>query len=368
MADPAAAVIGAGIIGVSTAVQLARRGAPVALITDGTPGDGASGRSLGWLNSAAADPGYHRLRMQALDRYRCYAADHPDAGIHFSGGLGWAGPGESLRERHRRQQELGYPGEWLDREAVRSRIPGVDADAVADEGALFNTGEGWVELPRLIEELLTEFDRLGGTVISGCRPAQVLTDHGRVTGVQTGAGHRIGTGRVLIAAGAATPDVTAQLGWRLPDATSLAALAIARPPQPTDLEVVLNTPRVSLRPMPDGSLAMDSAWSEAETVQNADGDFVIEEKVLTLLLEEASSVLAGHPPLELVRVGAGPKPVPADGLPVLGPFPGVAGCHIAFTHSGATLGLLAGELLAGEILDLEPSPLLEEFRPARFHS
>jgi glycine/D-amino acid oxidase-like deaminating enzyme len=39
---------------------------------------------------------------------------------------------------------------------------------------------------------------------------------------------------------------------------------------------------------------------------------------------------------------------------------------VAFTHSGATLGLVAGELLAGEVLTGRPNPLLEPFRPARF--
>jgi glycine/D-amino acid oxidase-like deaminating enzyme len=44
----------------------------------------------------------------------------------------------------------------------------------------------------------------------------------------------------------------------------------------------------------------------------------------------------------------------------------VPGCFVAFTHSGATLGLIAGELLAGEIRTGEPHPLLASFRPDRF--
>ncbi|MEV0407181.1 hypothetical protein [Actinoallomurus sp. NPDC050550] len=42
------------------------------------------------------------------------------------------------------------------------------------------------------------------------------------------------------------------------------------------------------------------------------------------------------------------------------------GLHVAFTHSGATLGLIAGELLADEIVTGEAQPLLEAFRPGRF--
>ena len=62
----------------------------------------------------------------------------------------------------------------------------------------------------------------------------------------------------------------------------------------------------------------------------------------------------------------GPKPVPGDGDPVLGALPGVAGCTVAFTHSGATLGLVAGELLADQVLSGEADPLLAPFGPGRF--
>lgn len=44
-----AVIVGAGIFGVSTGVQLARRGVQVTIVNDGPPANGASGRSLSWL-------------------------------------------------------------------------------------------------------------------------------------------------------------------------------------------------------------------------------------------------------------------------------------------------------------------------------
>jgi glycine/D-amino acid oxidase-like deaminating enzyme len=64
--------------------------------------------------------------------------------------------------------------------------------------------------------------------------------------------------------------------------------------------------------------------------------------------------------------GIGPKPVPGDGEPVLGPLGDVRGLYVAFTHSGATLAMIIGELLAYEITTGEPHPLLAPFRPDRF--
>ena len=51
------------------------------------------------------------------------------------------------------------------------------------------------------------------------------------------------------------------------------------------------------------------------------------------------------PPLVADAVHAGPRPMPVDDEPVLGRVAGIAGLHVAFTHSGATLGLIAGELV-----------------------
>jgi len=44
----------------------------------------------------------------------------------------------------------------------------------------------------------------------------------------------------------------------------------------------------------------------------------------------------------------------------------IEGYYIAFTHSGATLGLIAGELIADEVMRDAPHPLLDPFRPSRF--
>ena len=77
-------------------------------------------------------------------------------------------------------------------------------------------------------------------------------------------------------------------------------------------------------------------------------------------------MLAGSPRLTAERVGAGLKPIPGDGEPVAGAVPGIHGLYTLFTHSGATLGLILGELLAEEILTGRPSPVLESFRVDRF--
>jgi hypothetical protein len=49
----------------------------------------------------------------------------------------------------------------------------------------------------------------------------------------------------------------------------------------------------------------------------------------------------------------------------LGAVETIAGLHVAFSHSGATLGLVVGELLAREIVSGNPHPMLASFRANR---
>jgi len=357
---PRIVVLGGGVLGTSVAAHLARRGGSVTLLTEGEPGSGASGRSLSWLNSSGPySPDYHRLRLLGLQRYR----EHPPVPwLRFDGALGWS---DGARSRFERLAAAGYPAEWLTRDEVAARVPGVSAAAVPDDGALLTPAEGWVDLASLVDELAAVTTAHGGRVVAGAGRCEVVAEAGRATGARTGSGEVVPADVVELATGADVPRAVAGLGGGIPDATA-PALLVRTAAVRTGLRAVVNTPRVSLRPAPSGGLVVDAAWSEREVVARADGGFEVLPSTVDGLLREASAVLAGAPALVAESYGVGPKPVPGDGEPVLGPLPGTAGCWVAFTHSGATLGLVVGELLAAEILDSRSSPLLEPFRPARF--
>lgn len=85
-------------------------------------------------------------------------------------------------------------------------------------------------------------------------------------------------------------------------------------------------------------------------------------------LDEASKVVEGNPKLEVASIGVGGKPIPGDGEPVVGALKAIPGYYVAFSHSGATLGLIVGELLAYEVATGTEHPMLATFRPERFES
>ena len=129
------------------------------LVTAGSLADGASGRSIAWLNSSGdRSAEYHYLRLLALDRYRTWSARHPESRsyLRFDGALKWAGADQSFAETFAFERAGGYDAVWVDRADVARVAPDVNVDAVAEEGAIFNPGEGWVSLPDLIAALVDE--------------------------------------------------------------------------------------------------------------------------------------------------------------------------------------------------------------------
>jgi glycine/D-amino acid oxidase-like deaminating enzyme len=367
--QPRVGVIGGGVIGVSSAYHLARGGAKVYLVTEGALASGASGRSLSWINAAGIrSEHYHRFRVIAIDRYRTLFASQPTVGwLRFDGGLRWllAEQVHMLGEIHAHELAHGYDSQLLTADQVAARIPGVNTAAIPASGAIWNPGEGWVDLPSLINYMAQELTKLGGELITDAGPASVSTRADRVTAVKTEGRADIKVDAALLATGSKVPQMTAQLGLTVPEATTT-ALSIRTFPVKSQLRAVLNTPRASLRPTPDGALAVDSDWTQPFIEMQADGTYRVPAETIKELLAEASHLLAGTPHLTAATYRIGPKPIPGDGEPVLGPLGEITGLHVAFTHSGATLAMIIGELLAYEMITGQPHPLLAPFRARRF--
>src|SRR4029453_369442 len=301
-------------------------------------------------------------------RYRTLSAQQPGVRwLRFGGGLVWyiEDKAAELRQRHDHEVAHGYDSHLLGPDRVGAHTPGVNAAAIPDGGAIWNPGEGWVDLPSLVQFLIKNFLERGGRLVTHAGKCTVRTHAGSAVGVVTEGGELIAADAVVLATGAAVPGMVADLGITIPDATTLSLLVTSRPVH-HPLRVVLNTPRVSMRPPPDGALAIDSDWTNAHITRASDGSDQVPPAIIESLLGEASQVLQGKPELKAASYGIGPKPVPGDGESVLGRVDEVDGLYVAFTHSGATLGLIAGELLAYEIITGASHPLLAEFNVRPF--
>jgi glycine/D-amino acid oxidase-like deaminating enzyme len=84
------------------------------------------------------------------------------------------------------------------------------------------------------------------------------------------------------------------------------------------------------------------------------------------LLKTMATVLPDLATAGVEKMTQGFRPMPADGLPIVGFPEKQAGVYVAVMHSGVTLGPLMGRLAAAEILDGLRAEPLAPYRLERF--
>jgi glycine/D-amino acid oxidase-like deaminating enzyme len=84
------------------------------------------------------------------------------------------------------------------------------------------------------------------------------------------------------------------------------------------------------------------------------------------LLASVRGLLANGDDIRVDRHTLGLRPVPADGLPIIGPVAQAPGLYVTVMHSGVTLAALVGRLGAEEILSARPVDILAPYRLDRF--
>ncbi|MDV6286820.1 FAD-binding oxidoreductase [Rhodococcus jostii] len=361
--SPRVVVLGGGVLGASAAVELRRKGADVVLVPGGR---GASYRSFSWLNSFGTHSAeYHRLRLRGIDRYRSRFG--PDAGVPWLsfGGAYHAVTPQRFDELAAHFATSEYRFEEVAAEDLVAAEPRVQRSALEGTRIVHTVGEGWVDLPALIDHLRLQFTGSGGTVLDGVDPvlARIRVSGDAVTGVGWDDGPALGADVVVQATGAFVPLAVRDLGVEI-GTRSNPALLITTTAFDHSLGSVIRTPSVGVRPAFDGGVVVHADWADAEVRVQGDS-YAIDEDVAVRLLAAVTDVLVVDGPLRAGFVGVGARPVPADGLPVVGPLAGLPGYRLLFSHSGATLGLVLGELTAEEIVDGTDSALLAPFRPDR---
>ena len=164
--SPRIAIAGAGIIGLSCALELARRGAAITLYDPNTPGRGASWAAAGMIApafEAASEPGVHpQLFDLCLESARLW----PDFAAHLETESGEtvgyaAGPSLAVAASEAMAAHLdgildtltkrGLPGQRLDMDAARRLEPTLSPDL---RGVLQLTTDGHVNNRAVVSVLL----------------------------------------------------------------------------------------------------------------------------------------------------------------------------------------------------------------------
>lgn len=345
-------IIGAGLIGATLAFQLARSGRAVTVVEAGLPAQAASGRSFGWINAGfALSEAHFALRVAGMAAHERLARAVP--GHHrASGCLWWEEAGAAFHATATRLQAAGYPLERLGRAGVLAREPALKTPP---KEALFFPTEGWVDAAALTHALLAAS---GAQVLSGVS-AQVVTKAGKVTGVSTALGS-IAADQVVIAAGIGAPAILAPLGLTLP-MLHRPGLMLRTAPVALRLSHILAAPEQEIRQDAEGCLLAPAAAFH----QSDEGGDLADPLAQAEAAMARIGALLGLSGLQAERVVQAERPVPGDGLPVVGAVPGVVGLWLSVMHSGVTLAAIAAEGLAGEMAGRGVLPVLRPFQPVR---
>jgi glycine/D-amino acid oxidase-like deaminating enzyme len=377
--DTDVVVIGAGALGLSTALHLALAGRSVTVLERLTAGSQASGRAAGLFKSVQADELRTRLARRSITLASTFGewAGEP---------LAVAAPGSFLIAR------TGAHRDYLRRELGQSRGWGADVRE-AEAGqlgsalsfyrpngadfALWCPEDIYIEEPvSLIAACLAAGRRLGVDVAENEPVTGILVDGGRVTGVETGR-RTITAPAVVDAAGGWARPVASLAGARVPVATVRHQLLITSPDSgvnPADPIVRVVDAAVYLRPARGGLMVGGFEADplpvsvEAEAASFSTDDVPLDLGVLHKL---ARAVAAEAPVADAAPVAehrGGLFTMSPDGRFVAGPVPGVDGLWVASGCNGSgfssSLGIAEG--LASWITAGSAPGEMEALAPGRF--
>jgi glycine oxidase len=202
-------IIGGGVMGCASALELAKAGAKVIVLERSVPGAEASSAAAGILaaqvETSEGDSGFELLR-QSRARYPAWSeqlksATGIDIGYRASGVLRVAFDEESAAHIIREtawQQKAGLRVETIDRDRLRALEPKLDPKTAF---ALHFPDDGQVDPPRLLRALYIAASQAGASFRSGAYVRAVTAEAGVARGVVLEDGTRLAADWIVLAAG-----------------------------------------------------------------------------------------------------------------------------------------------------------------------
>ncbi|MGI9205608.1 MAG: NAD(P)/FAD-dependent oxidoreductase [Woeseiaceae bacterium] len=371
-----AAVIGAGIVGASIAYYLSKRGCDVVLIEKREPAAQASGNSFAWINASYFDmpKSYFALRTHSLNEYHRLAQD-VDIPVRWGGSLEWYHSPETTREIAegvRRIQSYGAPTWMIDSERARELEPNVTL--ASDEQAVWCSRDGAIDPAGTTRALVDRVIENGGTTVY---PATVtgIRENSNGVVVRTDSGSFM-VDLAVVAAGTGANEIAsmADLGTNLLKPATPGVIVTTTPMAPL-LNAVSYTTDTHFHQLPDGRVVLGEKAGPPQTDQhrallanqpNAYPDAQLSMEHAGRIIDVAKKYVPELNDAKVETVGVGWRPLPLDGLPIIGRPENNPGIYLAAMHSGVTLAPIVGHLAAMEILDGVSVDLLSDFRVERF--
>ena len=410
-------IVGGGIIGVCTALFLARDGIPVVLCEKGEIAAEQSSRNWGWCRKMGRDPREVPLAIEALRLWNgMNQLIEAESGFRRAGIVYLCRTQMELAKRTAWLEQVGRPHQIDSRLLTRDQMslitPGIAGDWA---GALSTPSDGRAEPSQAAPAIAAAARRHGAILLTRCAVRSIETTGGRISGVVTEKGP-IACQQVVLAGGVWSRLFCANLGLRLPQ-LKVTSTVMRIDPVAGGPETSAGGPGFGLRKRLDGGYTVgnwsrngadivpDSVrfardflpiwWMHRKETKTHFGRAWFRESVMPRrwkpdqvtpferlrildpipskhILEQAKlNLVQAFPMMHGMRVTdtwAGAVDVTPDGLPVISPVAAIPGFFIAtgFTGHGFGISPAAGKLMAqlvtGQTPVVDPGP----FRYSRF--
>jgi sarcosine oxidase subunit beta len=362
-------IIGGGIIGVSIAYYLAKKGVGgIVLLEKGMIGEGTTGKCAGGVRTQFSTEINIQFSLISLEIFRRFETEFGvDPEFHPVGYLFLAAQQKqwgTLSASAQLMKTVGLDVELLEPNEIRYRWPFLRVDDLL--GGSYTEYDGYVGPYEVLQGFAKGARRLGVIFMEGVEVTGIHMKTGRVQAVEISTGERVCTPVVVNAAGPYAARVAAMVGLDL----------LVRPLRrqlfftdvfeelPSLLPIVIDLEH-SWYMRREGKGLLLAGPQDTESSFNEEVDFRAQEWT-------AARSLHRVPVLESARIArglAGLYAISPDHHAILGPFPEIKGFICAngfsghgFQHSPA-VGMLTAELIAeGQAKTLDIHPL----RPQRF--
>jgi glycine oxidase len=347
-------IVGGGVIGCATALELASAGARVTLLDRGRLGGESSWAGAGLLYPLLPwDYREEVTRLTSLGR-----ALYPEwiARLRQLSGVDpqYRESGLLVLPPYDRDRALAWAAAHHD--TVAEVSPRLVEPALAQAGkALWLPQVAQVRNPRLLRALREALLALGVTIREAVEVVELQRSARRLTAVGTRDGASLAAGQIIVAAGAWTPAVLGPVGAALPVRPVRGQILLYKAERPI-LRRMLLAEGTYLIPRDDGHILVGS------TLEEVGFDKSVTQDAQQALQRRAETMLPQLAALEPVQHWAGLRPGSPDNVPVIARHPEVENLWVASGHFryGVTMApasaRLLGDLLLGRPPVLAPAP------------
>jgi glycine oxidase len=362
-------ILGGGIIGLSIARELRRKGIKkITVLERGKIGHESSFAAAGMLAPNAETEKIDEF-FELCDRsnrlYPQFAAElfaetDVDIELDQSGTLYLAfsdADVEEIRRRFEWQKNAALSVEHLSAAETRRIEPFVSPDV---RESLFFPNDWQVENRKLLHALEKYAELNEIEIVENLEVTRLLSENDKIIGAETARGAFYGE-KVVVATGAWTSLIKSETA-AMPQVKPVRGQMISFHTAKRLFQKVIYSPRGYIVPRRDGRILVGA------TVEDAGFDKSVTEAGVEFLRDVALEISPSLANLEIYEKWAGLRPFAADGLPILGEFSETENLFIATAHyrNGILLAPLTAEIMAAKIAENRDSEYFDFFSPSRF--